>query len=145
MLSCALTCSCSVSLQVQEGVCQNLKLCINHTCIALLSFAWTHSNQSSKQNSLALTRSCRVSVQVQEDVYEKLDRELLVYVEDVLLNRRDDSTERLMEFAGTIDAKSKPCAVRRLNGAAAPDVDMPARVRITSRSPLKFNNLIVTI
>jgi 5-methyltetrahydrofolate--homocysteine methyltransferase len=56
-------------------------------------------------------------LQVQADVYEKVDKELLQYVEDVLLNRRDDSTERLLEYAGTLDPKSKPTAVRRLNGA----------------------------
>ena len=34
------------------------------------------------------------AAQVKADVYEKLDKELLGYVEDVLLNRRDDSTVR---------------------------------------------------
>jgi 5-methyltetrahydrofolate--homocysteine methyltransferase len=35
------------------------------------------------------------------EVYDDIDKELLVYVEDVLLNRRDDATERLLEFAET--------------------------------------------
>jgi 5-methyltetrahydrofolate--homocysteine methyltransferase len=60
------------------------------------------------------------AAQVQEDVYEKIDKELLTYVEDVLLNRRDDSTERLMEYAATLDPKSKPCALRRLNDKPPP-------------------------
>ncbi|HSI86993.1 MAG TPA: methionine synthase, partial [Candidatus Methylacidiphilales bacterium] len=34
-------------------------------------------------------------------VYEEVDKELLVRVEDVLLNRRDDATERLVTFAET--------------------------------------------
>ena len=34
------------------------------------------------------------AVQVKVDVYEKLDKELLGYVEDVLLNRREDATAR---------------------------------------------------
>jgi 5-methyltetrahydrofolate--homocysteine methyltransferase len=59
-------------------------------------------------------------MQVKEDVYANIDKELLKYVEDVLLNKRDDSTERLMEFASTIDPKSKPCNVIRLNGDPAP-------------------------
>jgi 5-methyltetrahydrofolate--homocysteine methyltransferase len=54
------------------------------------------------------------AAQVQEDVYEKIDKELLEMVEDVLLNRRDDSTERLLEFAATLDPKSKPTALRKL-------------------------------
>jgi 5-methyltetrahydrofolate--homocysteine methyltransferase len=33
------------------------------------------------------------------EVYDDIDKNLLTYVEDVLLNRRDDATERLLEFA----------------------------------------------
>ncbi len=40
-------------------------------------------------------------------VYEEIDKELLVYVEDVLLNRRPDATERLVTFADTVAAKTK--------------------------------------
>jgi 5-methyltetrahydrofolate--homocysteine methyltransferase len=35
-------------------------------------------------------------------VYEEIDKELLVYVEDVVLNRRPDATERLIAFASTM-------------------------------------------
>ncbi len=35
-------------------------------------------------------------------VYEEIPKDLLERVEDVLLNRRSDATERLVEFAGTI-------------------------------------------
>ena len=57
--------------------------------------------------------------QVIEDVYEDIDKELLVYVEDVLLNRRDDATERLLEYSQTLEPKSHPTAVRRKGGIAA--------------------------
>src|SRR5579863_623092 len=40
-------------------------------------------------------------------VYEEIDRELLAYVEDVLLNRRPDATERLVEYAETVKQKGK--------------------------------------
>ncbi len=33
------------------------------------------------------------------EVYDDVDKELLIKVEDVLLNRRDDATERLLEYA----------------------------------------------
>ncbi len=33
------------------------------------------------------------------EVYDEIDKDLLGHVEDVLLNRRDDATERLLEFA----------------------------------------------
>merc|ERR1719311_1036607 len=58
------------------------------------------------------------SAQVEEDQYDKLNKELLEYVEDVLLNRTDDATERLLDYAATLDPKSKPTAVRKKGGAA---------------------------
>lgn len=78
---------------------------------------------------------------MKEDEYEKIDKELLGYVEDVLLNRRDDSTERLLEFAALLDPKSKPCAVRRL-ADAGPAVTIPPRVRRCAaphRKPRQFS------
>ena len=33
------------------------------------------------------------------EVYEQIDKELLEYVEDVLLNRRPDATDRLIDYA----------------------------------------------
>ena len=41
------------------------------------------------------------------EVYDEIPKELLERVEDVLLNRRDDATERLIEFAETVKAKGK--------------------------------------
>ena len=41
------------------------------------------------------------------EVYQEIPPELLIRVEDVLLNRRDDATERLVEFAETIKSKGK--------------------------------------
>ena len=40
-------------------------------------------------------------------VYEEIERELRERVEDVLLNRRDDATERLIDFAENVKAKDK--------------------------------------
>ncbi|MFD1628677.1 methionine synthase [Pseudopedobacter beijingensis] len=41
------------------------------------------------------------------EVYEEIDPELLVKVEDVLLNRRPDATEILVDFAETVKNKGK--------------------------------------
>lgn len=41
------------------------------------------------------------------EVYDEIDKELLLRVEDVLLNRRDDATERLLEFAETVKGSAK--------------------------------------
>jgi 5-methyltetrahydrofolate--homocysteine methyltransferase len=40
-------------------------------------------------------------------VYEEIEPELRARVEDVLLNRRDDATERMIEFAERVKAKGK--------------------------------------
>jgi 5-methyltetrahydrofolate--homocysteine methyltransferase len=41
------------------------------------------------------------------EVYEEIDKELLERVEDVLLNRRQDATERLVELAETVKGDGK--------------------------------------
>ena len=43
----------------------------------------------------------------QLEVYDSIPKDLLERCEDVLLNRRDDATERLVEFAETVKAKGK--------------------------------------
>ena len=41
------------------------------------------------------------------EVYEEIPKDLLELVEDVLLNRRPDATERLVEFAETVKQKDE--------------------------------------
>ncbi len=41
------------------------------------------------------------------EVYDEIPKDLLTYVEDVLLDRRDDATERLLEFAETFRGDAK--------------------------------------
>jgi 5-methyltetrahydrofolate--homocysteine methyltransferase len=43
----------------------------------------------------------------QLQVYEEIPKDLLEHVEDVLLNRRPDATDRLVEFARTVGRKTK--------------------------------------
>jgi 5-methyltetrahydrofolate--homocysteine methyltransferase len=70
------------------------------------------------------------ALQVREDMYEKLSPELLGFVEDVLLNRREDATERLLDYAATLEPKCKPTRVRKLGEAegAAPAVQITPRL-----------------
>ena len=49
----------------------------------------------------------------QLDVYEEIPKDLLEHVEDVLLNRRDDATDRMLEFAETVKGSGKKRAARR--------------------------------
>lgn len=43
----------------------------------------------------------------QLEVYDEIDKDLLTYVEDVLLDRKADATERLLEYAETVKGKGK--------------------------------------
>ncbi|UOY07630.1 dihydropteroate synthase [Muricauda sp. SCSIO 64092] len=45
------------------------------------------------------------------EVYDDIPKDLLEYVEDVVLNRREDATERLLEFAETVQGKTKESKV----------------------------------
>ena len=57
-----------------------------------------------------------------EDDYTKIDKELLEFVEDVLLNRCENATERMLEYAATLEPKCHPTAVRKLADAAGPKI-----------------------
>lgn len=65
-----------------------------------------------------VVRAC-VWVQVKADDYAKIDKELLEYVEDVLLNRCSNATERLLAYAEQIEPKSVPTAVVKRGSATA--------------------------
>jgi len=41
------------------------------------------------------------------EVYDQVDSQLMTYVEDVLLNRREDATERLLDFAQSVKGDTK--------------------------------------
>ena len=45
------------------------------------------------------------------EVYDDIPKELLEHVEDVMLNRRDDATERLLDFAESVVGKAKESKV----------------------------------
>ncbi len=45
------------------------------------------------------------------EVYDDIPKDLLEHVEDVILDRRDDATERLLEFAETVVGKAKESKV----------------------------------
>ena len=41
------------------------------------------------------------------EVYDEIPKDLLEHVEDVILDRRDDATERLLDFAETVKGTAK--------------------------------------
>lgn len=56
----------------------------------------------------------------QLEVYENIPKELLERVEDVLLNRRPDATDRLTEFSETVSKKGKAADTKALAWREAP-------------------------
>jgi len=48
------------------------------------------------------------------EIYDEIDSELLVYVEDVLLNKREDATERLLDYAENLKTDDKITEVKIL-------------------------------
>ncbi|NND96513.1 MAG: methionine synthase [Pirellulaceae bacterium] len=56
----------------------------------------------------------------QLEVYEEVDKDLLEHVEDVLLNRRDDATDRMLEFAETVKGAGKQKAGEDLTWREGP-------------------------
>ena len=53
-------------------------------------------------------------------VYSDIDKNLLDRVEDVLLNRREDATDRLLELAESIVAKDRNAIKRQKSGGSLP-------------------------
>ncbi|MDX5326235.1 MAG: methionine synthase [Bacteroidota bacterium] len=49
----------------------------------------------------------------QLEVYEEIDPNLLIHVEDVLLDRREDATERLLSFAENFEGKERTAAEKQ--------------------------------
>ena len=54
------------------------------------------------------------------EVYDTIDKELLQYVEDVLLNRREDATERLLDFAEHLKGSTKNTETKVLEWRSLP-------------------------
>ncbi len=68
-------------------------------------------------------------------VYEEIPKDLLERVEDVLLNRRPDATERLVEFAETVKAKGRDRPDRTSWPGAAARSKSGCRTRWSRASP----------
>ena len=74
-------------------------------------------------------------------VYEEIPKDLLELVEDVLLNRRPDATERLVAFAETVKQKGKAAveedAWRQGHGRGAPVATRWSRASWTTSRPTR--------
>jgi cobalamin-dependent methionine synthase I len=73
-------------------------------------------------------------------------------VEDVLLNRCSNATERLLAYSETVEPKSQPCALRKKGVAAAKEAaggatwrDLPVAERITHALVKGLDTYIVAV
>ncbi len=62
----------------------------------------------------------------QLEIYEEIPKDLLQYVEDVLLNRREDATDRLLEFSETVKSDKKKQRTENLEWR---DASVDARIK----------------
>jgi len=95
--------------------------------VSNISFSF-RSNEAVRRamHSAFLYRAIRAGLDMaivnagQLDVYEEIDPELLERVEDVLLDRRPDATERLIEFAESVKDRPSPTESEKLAWREAP-------------------------
>jgi 5-methyltetrahydrofolate--homocysteine methyltransferase len=101
-------------LQAARWIKQNLPLAKVSGGVSNLSFSF-RGNDTVREamHSAFLFHAIKAGMDMgivnagQLEVYEEIPKELLEKVEDVILNRKPDSTERLIEFAETIRKKDK--------------------------------------
>jgi 5-methyltetrahydrofolate--homocysteine methyltransferase len=101
-------------LEATRWIKQNLPLAKVSGGVSNLSFSF-RGNDTVREamHSAFLFHSIKAGMDMgivnagQLEVYEKIPKELLERVEDVILNRKPDATERLIDFAETIKKKDK--------------------------------------
>src|SRR5204862_5730244 len=83
-------------------------------CVSNISFSFRGNNVVREaMHSAFLYHAIRAGLDMaivnagQLAVYEEIPKDLLELVEDVLLNRRSDATERLLLFANSVQQKTK--------------------------------------
>ena len=67
------------------------------------------------------------------EIYDNIPKDLLEYVEDVILNRRDDATERLLDFAETVSKKD--IKEEKIVEKEAPSIETAEKVEKKNETP----------
>ncbi len=101
-------------IETTKWIKQNLPLAKVSGGVSNLSFSFRGNNVVREaMHSAFLYHAIKAGMDMgivnagQLEVYEEIPKELLELVEDVIFNRREDSTERLVDFAETIKQKDK--------------------------------------
>ncbi|WP_394750751.1 methionine synthase [Spongiimicrobium salis] len=101
-------------IEATKWVRQNLPHCSVSGGVSNVSFSFRGNNPVREaMHSVFLYHAIQAGMNMgivnpaMLEVYDDIPKDLLEYVEDVVLNRRDDATERLLDFAETVVGKAK--------------------------------------
>ena len=101
-------------IQATAWVRENLPFCSVSGGVSNVSFSFRGNNTVREaMHSVFLYHAIKAGMNIgivnpaMLEVYDDIPKDLLEYVEDVILNRRGDATERLLEFAQTVEGNRK--------------------------------------
>src|SRR6056297_2391453 len=105
-------------IEATRWVKENLPYCSVSGGVSNVSFSFRGNNPVREAiNSAFLFHAIKAGMNIgivnptMLEVYDDIPKDLLEYVEDVLLDRRDDATERLLDFAESVVGKAKESKV----------------------------------
>ncbi len=105
-------------IEATRWVKENLPYCSVSGGVSNVSFSFRGNNPVREAiNSAFLFHAIKAGMNIgivnptMLEVYDDIPKDLLEHVEDVLLDRRDDATERLLEFAETVVGTAKESKV----------------------------------
>ncbi|HKL90888.1 MAG TPA: methionine synthase [Allomuricauda sp.] len=105
-------------IEATRWVKENLPYCSVSGGVSNVSFSFRGNNPVREAiNSAFLFHAIKAGMNIgivnptMLEVYDDIPKDLLEYVEDVLLDRRNDATERLLEFAETVVGSKKESKV----------------------------------
>ncbi|MEO0526633.1 MAG: methionine synthase [Bacteroidota bacterium] len=105
-------------IEATEWVRQNLPHCSVSGGVSNVSFSFRGNNPVREaMHSVFLYHAIKAGMNMgivnpnMLEVYDDIPKDLLKYVEDVILDRRDDATERLLDFAETVVGTAKESKV----------------------------------
>ncbi|GHC48528.1 methionine synthase [Ulvibacter litoralis] len=101
-------------IEATRWVRQNLPYCSVSGGVSNVSFSFRGNNSVREaMHSVFLYHAIQAGMNMgivnptMLEVYDDIPKDLLTYVEDVMFDRRDDATERLLEFAETVVGTAK--------------------------------------
>ncbi len=105
-------------IEATKWVRENLPYCSVSGGVSNVSFSFRGNNPVREaMHSVFLYHAIKAGMNIGIvnpallEVYDDIPKDLLEHVEDVILNRRDDATERLLDFAESVVGKAKESKV----------------------------------